>query len=268
MEYIKTDKLILEEEDLKEYGILNNYNFLRKQLYKAEERKDCILIQGAAFVVKGKAFLVMGIGGVDLLDSLAQLDGVDGIIGNGNTLFVSKDFKHIYSAHITEELIECYEHEGVNTQIRFLEEAPLSSLIFLLRSFPNLDEYDRLKQKKKDKIIFEVNESPKTFAIRPLYYSVSLKSRLRNKFLKISRVVHCARRPSLKRKECLFDSYDEVKDVINKFKGYFVLVYTLWNQEMCDAVGMRNTRKLAKSYNPMDHVTPYLLKIAENFIGD
>ena len=55
MEGIKIDKLILTEEDLGLYGILNNYNSLREQLYKFSGRKECILIQGAAFVVKGKA---------------------------------------------------------------------------------------------------------------------------------------------------------------------------------------------------------------------
>lgn len=262
MEEIQIKKLILNEEDLRDFGILDSYSSLRKQLYKSDKKENCILIQGAAFVVKGKAFLILGVGGIDFLDSLGQLEDVDGIIGNGNALFISKDFKMIYSAHTKEELVECYELEGSDVKINFLEEAPLANLIFLLRSFKNLEEYNNTKGKIK-KIIFE-EES--TFAGESIRFAGALKSRLRGKFLATARVVHCARRPTLKKKECLFDSYDNVKETINNFKGYFCLVYTLWSQEMCDAIGMENTRKLSKNYNPTDPITPYLVKIARQFI--
>jgi len=263
MEEIKIEKLILKEDDLKNYGILDSYEPLRKQLHKADEREDCILIQGAAFVVKGKAFLTIGVGGIDFLDSLAQLNEVDGIIGNGNALFVSKDFKKIYSAHTNEELVKCYELEGFNSKIKFLDEASLAPLIFLLRSFPNLEEYDLTKE-KVGKILFE---EANTFAAHPIRFAGSLKSRLRGKFLTTSRVVHCARRPTLKKKEYLFDSYEKIREVLTNFQGSFSLVYTLWSQEMCDAVGMLNTRKLSKGYNPTDTITPHLLKIAKDFLS-
>ncbi len=262
MEEIKISKLILTETDLKQYGIWNNYQEFRKQLYKAEERIDCILIQGAAFVVKGKAFLVIGVGGIDFLDSLSQLDEVDGIIGNGNALFLSRDFKNVYSAHSINELTKCYELEGSDVKIKFLESATLAPLIFLLRSLHTLDEYNATK-KKIQEIVFE---SANTFSGEPVRYAGSLKSRLRGKFLATSRVVHCARRPTLMKKECLFDSYNDVRSTIDNFKGHFALIYTLWSQQMCDAVGMRNTRKLSKSYNPTDPITPHLLKMAKNFI--
>ena len=63
----------------------------------------------------------------------------------------------------------------------------------------------------------------------------------------------------------MFDSYKEIYGAINLFKGSFVLIYTLWNQEMCDAVGMNNTRELTKSYNPTDSITPNFLKIIDYY---
>lgn len=262
MSTLITDKLILTESNLKEFGIWDNYNPLRELLYKAEQRRDCVLIQGSAFVVEGQAFLIMGVGGIDFLDSLAQLDGVDGIIGNGNALFLSADFRNVYSAHTTEELVRCYELEGSNTKHKFLEGASIAPLIFLLRSMHSLDEYEATK-KKAGELMFE---TANTFAGNPVRFAGSLKSRLRGKFLATARVVHCARRPTLEYKECLFCSYDKVRTAIDKYRGYFALVYTLWSQEMCDAVGMRNTRKLAESYNPTDPITPHLLKMAKNFL--
>lgn len=261
MEDIKIKKLILTEEDLKQYDIWNNYDLLRSQLHKADERKDCVLIQGAAFVVKGKAFLVIGVGGIDFLDSIAQLDEVDGIIGIGNALFLSKDFKNIYSAHTSEELIKFYELEGSDVKINFLESAPVAPLIFLLRSLHNLNDYNKTKE-KIGKIIFE---AANTFSGHSVRFAGSLKSRLRNKFLATARVVHCARRPTLEKKEVLFDPYDNVRKVVDNFKGHFALVYTLWNQELCDAVGMGKTRQLSKTYNPTDPITPHLLKMTKIF---
>jgi len=260
----KTDKLILTEEDLTKLGIWNEYNYLRAQLCNAEQRRDCIIIQGSAFVVQGKAFLMVGVGGIDFLDSLAQLDEVDGIIGNNNALFISKNFDHVYSAHTTEELIKCYELEGSpsDIKIKFLDDAPLAPIIFILRSFKTRDEYDAAK-KKVGNILFEVAN---TFAGPPVRYAGTLKSRLRGKFLATARVMHCARRPTVEKKEVLFDSYDKVRRAIDKFRGYFALVYTLWSQEMCDAIGMGKTRELSETYNPTDPITPYLLKIAKEFL--
>jgi len=264
MEGMKIEKLILTEDDLKKYGILDNYDFLRKQLYKAEDRRESVIIQGAAFVVKGKAFLIMGVGGIDFLDSLARLGEVDGIIGNGNALFLSPDFTRVYSAHSTEELIKCYELEGYESKISFfLEEAPIEPSIFLLRSFRDLDEYNSAKKKVGEKVVFEVAN---TFAREPIRFAGSSKSRLRGKFVAVARVVHCARRPTLLRKECLFDSKESISKVINNFKGHFTLVYTLWNQVLCDVIGMRNTRALPGNFNQVDLITPNLVKIARRFI--
>jgi len=263
-DYIKISKASPTENDLTQYNIWKDYELLRKQLYKADSKKNCIIIQGGAFVVKGKAFLLVGIGCIDLLDSLAQLDEVDGIIGNGNSVFISEGFDHIYSAHTTEELIDCYELEERNssTQIKFLEDAPLAPLIFLVRALHDREQYESTKRKVKN-ITFEVLD---TFAGSPVKYAGSLKSRLRGKFINTVRVVHCAQRPRIKRKECLFDSYDTVYNSINKFKGHFSLVYTIWNQLMCEAIGMRNTRKLSATYNPSDPITPHFLEIAKKFI--
>lgn len=262
MKEIKIDKLILTEKDLEDFGILDKYGSLRKQLYKANEQEDCILIQGAAFVIKGKAFLIMGVGGIDFLDSLAQFSEVDGIIGNGNTLFISNDFKNVYSAQTKEELAKCYELDGSRVKIKFLDDAPLAPLIFLLRSFHNPKEYNLAKEKIGNLIFEEAN----TFAGSPVRFAGSLKSRLRGKLLATARVVHCARRPTIEKKECLFDSYEKVRETINNFKGSFSLVYTLWSQEMCDAVGMSKTRELSKTYNPIDPITPHLIRIAKDFI--
>ena len=260
----KTDKLILTEKDLAKIGIWNEYDSLRAKLYKADQRKDCIIVQGAAFVVKGKAFLMTGVGGIDFLDSLAQLDEVDGIIGNNNTVFVSKNFDHVYSAHTTEELVKCYELEGALSyiKIKFLENVPMAPLIFILRSFKTRDEYETTK-KKIGNILFE---AANTFAGLPVRYAGSLKSRLRGKFLGTARVMHCARRPTVEKKEVLFDSKEKVSETINNFKGHVALVYTLWSQVMCDAVGMAKTRELSKTYNPTDPITPHLLKIAKDFL--
>ena len=218
------------------------------------------------FGVKGKAFLILGVGGIDFLDSLAQLDEVEGIIGNGNALFISGDLKKVYSAHTNEELVKCYELENAPFYIKtkFLESAPLAPLIFILRSFKDLKEYKEAKE-KVGKVLWETSN---TFSRTPIKFAGSLKSRLRGKFLSTCRVVHCARRPSLTKKECLFDSYEDVYKSINNFKGYFCLVYTLWSQEMCDAVGMGNTRKLSKTYNPTDPITPNLLNTAKDFAKD
>lgn len=262
MEGIHIDKLILNEEDLIRYDIWNCYDSLRGQLYKADERKDCVLVQGAAFVVKGKAFLLLGVGGIDFLDSLSHFQEVDGIIGNGNALFLSRDFQNIYSAHKIEELIGCYELEGSDVKIKFLESAPIASLIFLMRSFHNLEVYDAAKM-KVSKIVFEVSN---TFSGEPVRCAGSLKSRLRSKFISTARVVHCARRPTLMKKECLFDSYKDIYNAVNNFKDYFALVYTLWDQVLCDAIGMRETRKLSSMHNPTDPITPYFVEIARRFL--
>lgn len=264
MDHIRTDKLILTENDLNRYRVWDDYASLRAQLYKAEERKDCVLIQGAAFVVKGKAFLLMGVGGIDFLDSLAQLQEVDGIIGNGNSLFLSRDFRFAHSAHSPEELGDCYELERANSRMRFLESAEIGPLIFLLRSFRDFIEYSATKE-KVGKILFEVCN---TYARPPMRFAGSMKSRLRSKFLATARVVHCARRPSLLRRECLFDSFDVVREAIDKYEGEFALVYTLWSQELCEAVGMKATRQLRRTYNPCDPITPYFVKIAKDVLRE
>lgn len=262
-DYIKINEPTPTKNDLNQYNIWRDYNLLRKQLYKSDLRKDCIIIQGGAFVVGEQAFLLVGIGCIDLLDSLAQLNEVDGIIGNGNSIFISESFDHVYTAHSTKELIDCYEFEEGDSSIKtkFLVDAPLAPLIFLVRAFHNKKQYESTKKKVKN-IAFEVLD---TFAGPPVKYAGSLKSRLRGKFINTVRVVHCAQRPRIQRKECLFDSYDEVYNSVNKFKGHFSLVYTIWNQLMCEAFGMRNTRKLSTNYNPSDPITPHFLEIVENF---
>lgn len=255
----KTDKLMPRDE----------HGSLRAQLYKADQRNDCIIIQGAAFVVKGKAFLMTGVGGINFLDSLAQLEDVDGIIGNNNAIFISNDFNHIYSAHTKEELVKCYELEGApsHIKIKFLENAPMAPLIFITRSFKTRDEYEATK-KKVGNILFEVTNaiSGPTFARPPVRYAGSLKSRLRGKFLDTFKIVHCTHRPTFVKKEALFDSEDKVREAISKFRGHVCLVYTLWNQVMSDTMGMAEVRKLSTTYNPTDLITPHFIKIAKDFI--
>jgi len=267
MEDISIENLTLTEADLSGYGIWENYKSLREQLVTSAERGDCVLVQGAAFVLKGKAFLLLGVGGIDFLDSLGHLVEVDGIIGNGNALFLSKDCGFVYSAHTQTELENCYELENTDSEITFLESAPLAPLIFLFRSCKNREEYDRTKAKvsTENAVIFE---AANTFCAESVRFAGSLKARLRGKFLATTRVVHCARRPTLMKKECLFDSRASVCEVINRFKGQFALVYTLWSQELCDAVGMRNTRSLTNTYNPTDPITPHLLTIANGFLDE
>ncbi len=260
MKEVITNKIILTENDKVIQDINMNYDLFRSELYKSDEREDCILIQGSAFVYNKQAYLLMGVGGIDFLDSIAHLKNIDGIIGNGNTLFIKKNFKYIYSAHNSEELNNCFELECSDKNIEFKKRAKIGNLIFLLRSFQNLNEY--ISTKKKKNLFFEESN---TFSSYPIHFSGSFKSRLRSKFISTSRVVHCSRRPSLLKKECLFDSYKEIYGAINLFKGSFVLIYTLWNQEMCDAVGMNNTRELTKSYNPTDSITPNFLKIIDYY---
>lgn len=80
--------------------------------------------------------------------------------------FISKNFDHVYSAHTTEELVKCYELEGApsHIKIKFLEDAPMSPLIFILRSFKTRDEYEAAK-KKVGNILFE---AANTFAGPPV----------------------------------------------------------------------------------------------------
>lgn len=263
MEGNSIDKLILDENDLIRLGITHDYLRLRRVLYKSNERDDCILVQSAAFVSRGKAFLIMGVGGIDFLDALGRNRDVDGIIGNGNALFVSKDFRNTYSAHTSQELIECFELDGPGTKFKFLENAPIGPLIFLLRSFQTVDEYEEAK-KKVNKIVFQ---SSSTFAGEPTRFAGSLKSRLRGKFVATARVVHCARRPNLMRKECLFESRENVYQAINRFHGSFELVYTLWSQELCDAIGMRTTRLVPEFQTAMGSVAEFLVKTALESLG-
>jgi len=251
-------KYILKEEDLRYSNIWDDCESLRTELFNADQRKDCILIQGAAFVVQGRAFLMMGIGGIDFLDSLSQLDEVDGIIGNGNALFLSRDFKNVYSAHSNQELINCYEIEGYTAKVKFLYEAPLAPLIFLLRGFHSREDYDHTKIKIGNILFEEIN----TYAGEPIRFAGSLKSRLRGKFISTARVVHCASRPSFMNKESLFDSQEDIHKCLDNFRGRFALVYTMWDQKLCDVVGMSNTRKTANTYNPTDPITPHLVRIS------
>lgn len=258
----KTDKLILKEDDLKQFGIWNHYKIYRSDLFNANKRVDCTIIQGSAFVMKGKAFLLMGVGGIDFLDSLSHLEEVDGIIGNGNALFLSKDFKYVYSAHSYDELIKCYELENYNGRIKFIEYAEVAPLIFILRSFPTIQEYEAAKI-KAGKVVFE---KANTFGRTPVKYSGPYKSRLRSKFIATARIVHCARRPTFLIKESLFDSYLDVRQTVDEYKGYFALIYTLWSQELCDVIGMKATRKLSEYYNPTDPITPFFIEIAKQFV--
>lgn len=253
-------KVLFDENDLKKMGIFARYDKLRSLLYKSDERRDCVLIQGAAFVVDGLAYLLMGVGGIDFLDSLARNVEVDGVIGIGNALFISKDFEFVYSAHSKEELIRGYELEGFEHADRynFLYSAPIGSLIFLLRSFKTKEEFYRTKKKYEGQIVFDIED---TFARAPVKFSGSLRARLRSKFIKTARVVHCARRPTLQEKECLFDAEDQIKSAVNCFRGKFVLVYTLWNQVLCDVVGMRKTRALIETQKKIDAITPHFIQL-------
>lgn len=257
------NNLILTYEDLKVRGIWDKYFLLRSKLYKANKRNDCIIVQGSAFVIYRKAFLLIGVGGIDFLDSLGNMKGVNGIIGNGNSIFISKDFKYIYSSNTTDELKRCYEFEEMSSNINFIESAELAPLIILIRSFRTDEEYDALYQSKYKDVLFQTENA---FAVNLLNFAGSYKARLRNKFIATSTVVHCARRPTLLDKECLFDSREEIKNAINQYNGNFLLVYTKWSQELCDAIGMNNTRKLSNSYNPTDPITKHLFKIANESI--
>lgn len=259
MENIVIDKLVLDEKDVAGLGISDEYSNLRRLLYRAAERSDCILIQGAAFVLNGKAFLVMGVGGIDFLDALGRSGVVDGIIGNGNAVFLSRDFKAVYSAHSVRELTDCYELEGSGSLIRFLDGAEMGPLVFLLRSFHSETEYDAAKR-KAGQIRFDTENA---FAGPPTRFAGSWKSRLRGKFVATARVVHCARRPSLKRTECLFDSAGDVVAAINHFQGAFQLVYTRWSQDLCDAVGMRKTRLVSVAQSTVTSVSEYMVQVAK-----
>lgn len=263
MDTIKTNKFILTEQELHHHGVWDEYAQLRQQLYKADQRKDCILIQGAAFVIEGKAFLVVGVGGIHFLDSLAQMDGVDGVIGNSNTIFLSKDFSHVYSAHTPDELVERYQIFDNPKSITFIDGAPLVPLIFLLRSFYDQNEYNQTKE-KMSKLLFEEEN---TFAGEPIRYAGKIKARLRKKFIDTCRIAHCTYRPILYKKECLFDSHIDVYEAINKFRGHFALLYSVWRQDISDAYGVSRVRKLAKgTYNPTDAISPHFLHMAKRFV--
>lgn len=260
-ETLQTDKFMLTYKELSYLGIWNDYSQLRNRLYKANQRKNCILIQGQAFVVGGKAFLMVGVGGIHYLDSLAQMDEVDGIIGNGNSIFLSKDFSHIYSAHTPEELVERYQTDHYKEKL--LDGAPLAKIIFLQRTFYKQEEFDKLKKKAKTHLF----EKDNTFATNPIRFAGKIKARLRKKFIDTARIAHMTYRPVLYKKELLFDSGREVKSAMDSFRGIFCLLYSLWRQDISDGFGVGNVRKLAReTYNPTDAITPHLLSVAKKFI--
>lgn len=260
---IKINKTPLIERDLKQIGIWDRRENLRKQLFCSKKQRNSVLIQGGSFVLDNYAYLLLGMGTIDILETMSQFVDIKGIIGTGNALFVSKSFKFVYSALSREETLKRYEINKTHHPFKYRYSSKLAPLIILNRTFKNETEFKKAKTKKTNEIIFDLGSC---FFTNPVKYSGSMKARLRGKFIKVSTAIHCATHPSLLKKEMIFDDLEKIKDLINYFDGYFMLGYMLWNEKFANSVGIKSNYSLDLKDNPSEVIGFVLIKLIENFI--
>lgn len=256
------NKTSLNADDLKQMGIWNIKEDLREELLNREKRNNCLIIQGGAFVVDNYAFLILGMGTIDILETLSQFNDIEGIIGTGNALFISRDFRFVYSPLSKEDTLKRYEINKTKHFFKYKYTAKLAPLIILNRAFKDKREFYNIKNKKINEITFDLGNS---FFIKSIKYSGTLKSRLRAKFIRTTTTVHCATHPTLAKKELVFDDVDKIKELINNFKGYFLLGYMLWNEKFANSVGMASNYNLDLETNPSQILGFTLLKLAQQF---
>jgi hypothetical protein len=223
-------------------------------LNSSERRREgCVIVQAGGFILGGKAFLVSGTGTINILEAIAQFEEVDGIVGNGNALFLSSDFRHIYSTLTEAETLDCYESKKTNRRMPYALSAELWPFIFLQRAFKQQSEYETLRNHERDIWLSDGNE----FIRHPISSAGRYRSRLMSKLAKTSRVVHCCHRPTMKHKEMLFDSEKDIIDVSKGFQGDVILGYTLYSQDLESILGFESFVKWKD--NPSERMSMLLL---------
>ena len=259
---LKDEGQPIYEEDLKKMGIWQKTDILKNDLYLNIKRKNCVLIQGGAFIINGYAYLILWMSTIDILETMSQHKDITGIVGTGNSLYISKDFKKVYSTLSEEETKKRYEIDKTWHKLKYSYEAKLAPLIILNRTFKNIEESRESKINKQANIIVDIWVN---FYTKCVKYSGSLKSRLRWKFIKTARTGHCVTNPTLTEKELLFDKEEEIVNLINNFNGKFCLWYLSWSENFAKTVGMVEVQKLDLKDNPSDIIGFSLLKIAQEF---
>jgi hypothetical protein len=252
----------INKKDLEELNILQNSDKIKKKFFRNKERGDSILIQGGAFVVGGYAYLVLGMSTIDILETMSEYKGVTGIIGTGNSLYISKDFKKVYATLSEEETIKRYEIDKTGSKLKYKYQAKLAPLIFLNRSVKDAVEFNEIRNRKKDSVLIDLGSN---FYLDTVKFSGSKKSRLKWKFVKAARTGRCVANPSLNKKELLFDDEEAVVNAISHFKGSFCLGYMKWTDEVANAVGLIQVKALDLKDNISGIIGFSLLKIAEDF---
>lgn len=258
----KLRKCPIGENDLKEMGILEHKDIQRKNLYLNSERNNCIMMQGAGFVFKERVVLTLGIGAINVLEAFSQFNDVEGVVGTGNVLFMSDDCKEAYSALNEEESRNRYEVNKTGRALKYALGAKLAPLIIINRVFAKHDEFIATKARKSKEISFDLGN---TFFTEPIKYSGSIKARLRSKFIKTVQTVHCVHHPTLMEKELFFDDFESIKNVINKFNGYFILGYTYFSTTFAESIGMKANFELDIKDNSSEIVSYTILKLVEQF---
>lgn len=232
------------------------------QLLNVEERRKegCILIQAGGIVIGGKAFLITGTGTINILEAIAQYSDIDGIIGNGNALFIGKDFGQIYCTLTEEETFQCYESRETGRRMRYVYSAKLWPVVFLQRAFKDYEEYKRFREGQNN--VWLINETE--FVKKPVNFRSRYRNRLRDKFAKTCQVVHCCHRPTMQRKEMLYDSSGEISEVVDKFSGKFILGYTFYNIDLEKILGFVNFVKWKN--NPSERMAEIIHQLCSYFV--
>ena len=243
-------------------GIWKNKEKQFKNLHFSSERDNCILIQGAGFKYNDYVFLTLGIGAINVLEAFSQFNEVQGVVGTGNALFLSKDCSNVYSALSEAETLKRYEIDKTKRKFKYNLGGKIAPLIILNRVFTNHKEFIKTKEKKADKISFDLGD---TFFTETIKFAGSLKSRLRAKFVNTVRTVHCVHHQTLMEKELFFNSSEEIKEVINNFKGYFILGYTYFSETFANSIGMVANSELKLKDNSSEIVSFTILKLVEQF---
>ncbi len=255
-------KCPVKQKDLEEMGVWHHKEEQLKQLYLYDQRGDCILIQGAGILYQGKIYLVLGVGAINVLESFSQFNETQGVVGTGNALFLSKKCQQVYSALNKEETLRRYEIDKTGREFKYGLGGGISKLITINRVFMDEQEFLDAKQKKLEKIVFDLGN---TFFTEPIPFSGRKKSRLRDKFVDTARTVHCVHHPTLMEKELFFDSAEQIRSVISQYPGFFMLGYTYFSRIFADSIGLVANFGLDLKYNPSGITSFTILKLIEQF---
>jgi len=252
----------IAQGDLERLGIWERRADFRKEFYRSAERDDCALVQAAAFVIDGYAYLILGMSTIDIIETMSQHDEVEGVIGTGNSLFVSRDCTRVYTTLSEPDSQRRYEIHKTGNKLKYIYEGRVAPLVILNRTFRDRDEYFEVKRKKEAGISVDIGSN---FYVDPVRYSGKLKARMRWKFVKTARTGHCVTNPTLTEKELLFDEEDEVAALINNFEGSFMLGYMLWSDKFANSVGMVSNYSLDLRDNPSEIIGYSMIKLAKEF---